>query len=220
MTDATRVVATMVVAPLVTATFVSIVNFVAGQPIDPLAALVLGAAFGLAYGLMAGLLLSYDLSQSSGAGLLIVDLTWSLSNTIAGFVVGNLIYMFFGTPSRDQSRDQNWISYKARGKKGFGVDVLQTIGTVNLGGAGNHEKVHVVQARIFGPFFIPIVLVNYFLTGLVQILFTVTIGGILKLAGVRDTAYFRPPASSAVKGFFGWIYAATVIELWAYATEP
>jgi hypothetical protein len=169
---------------------------------------------------MAGLLLSYDLGQSNGAGLLIVDLTWSLSNTIAGFVVGNLIYMFFGTPSRDQSRDQNWISYKARGKKGFGVDVLQTIGTVNLGGAGNHEKVHVVQARIFGPFFIPIVLVNYFLTGLVQFLFTVTIGGILKLAGVRDTAYFRPPASSAVKGFFGWIYAATVFELWAYATEP
>jgi hypothetical protein len=208
-----------VVAPLIAGIFLSIVNMVAGQPVDPLIVLVFGMGFGLAYGLMTGLLHSYDLSQPLGVGLLIVDLTWSLVNTVAGFILGNLIYMFFGSPSRVLSRDQTWIAYKARGTSGFGVDVLQTIGTVNIGGAGNHEKVHVVQARIFGPLFIPIVIVNYILTGLVQILFTITIGAILKATGVRDTAYLRPPASSAVKGFFGWIYAATVFELWAYATE-
>jgi hypothetical protein len=219
MTDATRILGTTVVATLIAGTVLSIVNMAAGQPIDPLIVLLVGAGLGLAYGLMAGLLLSYDLSQPLGAGALIVDMTWSLPNTLAGLIVGNLIYMFFGSPSRELSRDQGWIAYKARGTSGFGVDVLQTIGTVNIGGAGNHEKVHVLQARIFGPLFIPIVLVNYALTGLVQILFTITIGALLKVTGVRDTAYLRPPASSAVKGFFGWIYAATVFELWAYATE-
>ena len=72
---------------------------------------------------------------------------------------------------------------------------------------------------MFGPLFLPFVVANYIINGLVQILFTITIGAILKATGVRDTAYLRPPKSSAVQGFFGWIYAATIIELWAYATE-
>src|SRR5258707_873524 len=58
-----------------------------------------------------------------------------------------------------------------------------------------------------------------FLTGTLQGLFTITLGGILKAAGKRDTPYFRPPEHSAVSGFFGWIYYATIFELWAYATE-
>ncbi|MCI0410955.1 MAG: hypothetical protein L0191_20730 [Acidobacteria bacterium] len=219
MTDTTRIVGTTIVAPLTAGIVLSIINMAIGQPIDPLIVLLVGLGVGLAYGLMAGLLFSYDLSQPLGVGALLVDMTWSLPNTIAGLLLGNMIYPFFGFPSRELSRDQGWIAYKPRGTSGFGVDVLQTIGTVNIGGAGNHEKVHVVQARIFGPLFIPIVLVNYALTGLVQILFTITIGAILKATGVRDTAYLRPPASSAVKGFFGWIYYATVFELWAYATE-
>jgi hypothetical protein len=219
MTDATRILGTTIVAPVIAGTVLSIVNMVLGEPIPTLIALVVGMIAGLVYGLMAGLLLSYDLSQPLGVGALIVDLTWSLPNTIAGLILGNLIYMFFGSPSRELSRDQCWISYKPRGTSGFGVDVLQTIGTVNIGGAGNHEKVHVLQARVFGPLFIPIVIASYILTGLVQILFTITIGALLKVTGVRDTAYLRPPASSAVSGFFGWIYYATVYELWAYATE-
>ncbi len=220
MTDTTRVLGTLVTAPLIAGTFVSIVNMAAGQPVGPGTVLLLGMGFGVAYGLMTGLLFSYDISQPRGVGALILDLTWSLPNTFVGFVLGNLIYIFFGTPSRALSQDQNWISYKARGSSGFGVDVLQTIGTVNLGGAGNHEKVHVLQARVFGPLFLPFVVANYIINGLVQILFTITIGAILKATGVRDTAYLRPPKTSAVQGFFGWIYAATIIELWAYATEP
>lgn len=219
MTDTTRVLGTLVAAPLITGTFVSIVNMAAGQPVGPGTVLLLGMGFGVAYGLMTGLLFSYDISQPRGVGVLILDLTWSLLNTFVGFVLGNLIYIFFGTPSRALSQDQNWISYKARGTSGFGVDVLQTIGTVNLGGAGKHEKVHVVQARVFGPLFLPFVVANYIINSAVQILFTLTIGAILRAIKVRDTAYLRPPKNSAVQGFFGWIYAATIIELWAYATE-
>src|SRR5262245_27870552 len=92
MTDQTRIAGTIVVAPLVTGTVVSIVNLAAGQPINPLVLLVVTMAFGLLYGLMTGLLFSYDLSQPLGVLALIIDLTWSLPNTIAGFILGNLLY--------------------------------------------------------------------------------------------------------------------------------
>jgi hypothetical protein len=222
MTAGTRSAATTLLAPLIAMSVLSIINLVVGRPVDPLVVLVFGAGFGLLYGLMAGLLLSYDLSKHRGVLALINDLTWSLPNTLAGFFLANPVYIFFGKPSRELSKDEGWIAYKARPGRtsGLGIDVLQTVGTVNIGGAGKHEKVHLLQARIFGPLFIPIVIVNYILTGLLQILFTATIGAILKAAGKRDTAYLRPPSTSAVKGFFGWIYYATVFELWAYATEP
>lgn len=220
MTDNTRILATVTVSPIIAGMVLSIINLAAGEPIDTGIVLLMAMGFGLAYGLMAGLLLSYDLSKPLGVLALITDLTWSLPNTLAGFILANPFYLVFGKPSRDLSRNEGWISYKPQGTSGFGVDVLQTVGTVNIGGAGAHEKVHLLQARIFGPLFIPIVVLNYILTGLLQILFTLTIGAILKVTGVRDTAYLRPPAASAVKGFFGWIYYATVFELWAYATEP
>jgi len=221
MTDTTRIMGTIIVAPLIAAFGMSIANLIAGRPFDMVAVLVFGLGFGLVYGLMSGFLLSYDLSQELGVLSLIADLTWSLPNTLVGFILANPLYLFFGSPSRKLSKDQGWISYEAPAAKtsGFGVDVLQTVGTVNIGGAGNHEKVHLLQARIFGPFFIPIVIVNYILTGLIQILFTITIGAILKAAGMRDTAYLRPTKHCAVQGFFGWIYCATFFELWAYGTE-
>lgn len=219
MTDTGKVLGTIAVAPIATGFVLTMFALIAHLGAGWM--LLIGVIFGLLYGLMAGLLRAYDLSQHTGVLALLVDLSWSLPNTIAGFVLGNLIYIFVGNPSRTQSENEGWISYKARGTRtsGFGVTVLQTIGTVNLGGAGNHEKVHLMQARIFGPLFIPIVIVNYIITGAIQILFTITLGAILKATGARDTPYLRPPEHSAVSGFFGWIYYATIFELWAYGTE-
>lgn len=220
MTDTGKVAATIGVAPIISGFTTSIIGIASqGALLGAGWMVLLGLGFGLLYGLMTGLLRSYDLPTHKGVLSLIVDLTWSLPNTVAGFVVGNLIYIFFGNPSRSLSENEGWIAYKPRGTSGFGVDVLQTIGTVNLGGAGNHERVHVLQARIFGPVYIPLVIANYIVTGTIQVLFTITLGWTLKLAGIRATAYLRPPASSAVSGFFGWIYYATLIELWAYGTE-
>ena len=220
MTDTGKVLGTIVVSPIVTGFVAGIIAVsTGGKAIGTGWLLLFMMGFGLLYGLMAGLLRAYDLSSHTGVLTLLVDLTWSLPNTIAGFILGNLLYIFFGNPSRELSENRGWIAYKARGTSGFGVNVLQTIGTVNLGGAGNHEPIHVLQARIFGPLFIPIVIMNYILTGTLQVLFTITLGAILKAAGKRDTPYFRPPEHSAVSGFFGWIYYATIFELWAYATE-
>jgi len=180
--------------------------------------IVCGAGFGLLYGLEAGILGVYNLSRLKGWVEIIADMTWSLPNTVFGFIVGNLIYIFFGNPSRNQSQDQGWIVYKPRSSDGFGNDILQTLGTVNLGGAGQHEKMHLLQSRIFGPLYLPMFIVFYMVTFLIQILWTTTLGWILKKTSIRDTAWFCPPSSSAVSGFWGWIYYATPFELWAYAS--
>jgi hypothetical protein len=173
----------------------------------------------LILGIIAGTLGSYDLATPGGWLLLALDHTWSLPNTLFGAVVGNILYPFFGKPSTSQSAGKEWISYKARGTTGFGVDVLQTLGTVNIGGAGNHERVHLLQARILGPIFLPLVGISYVVLTLFQCVWSLTVGLILRLAKLRDTAWFRAPAKSAVSGFWGWIYFATPMELWAYGTE-
>src|SRR6266545_4375599 len=175
MTDSSKVLATILVSPIVCGFVAGILAVIGlGKSIGAGWLVLFLMVFGLLYGLMAGLLRSYDLSAHTGVLTLLVVLTWSLPNTVAGFLLGNLIYIFFGNPSRELSESRSWIAYKARGTSGFGVDVLQTIGTVNLGGAGNHEPIHVLQARIFGPLFIPIVIMNYILTGTLQVLFTIT----------------------------------------------
>jgi len=178
------------------------------------AALISGAVLGLLYGLETGLLLSYDLGSASGWGVLLVDLTWSFPNTVFGLILGNLFYPFLGDLSRTLSEGQGWVSYARPNGR-----VLQTLGTVNLGGAGNHERVHLWQARIFGPLYLPLFGASYVVTALLQTLWTITLGGLFFLLKMRDTPYLRPPEHSVIQGFFGWIYAATPFELWAYATE-
>jgi hypothetical protein len=194
----------------------------------PLVALAIGIVLGFLYGLEAALLASYDLTNPLHIFALILDLTWCLPSTILGFVVGNIIYLIIGSPSRDQSRGKTWISFSGSFSGSSGA-VLQTLGTVNLGGAGAHELVHLMQARIFGPVYLPLQLVSYVLNSLIQLLFTCTLGWILLVAKVRDSAWFRPASDSAVRtpsgqksgaaDFFGWIYRYSLMELWAYATQ-
>jgi len=178
---------------------------------------LIGLVGGALYGIEAGILRIYALQSGRGWLELLVDLTWSLPNTLFGLVFGNLIYIFFANPSLASSRDQGWIVFLARGSGDFGNKVLQTLGTVNLGGAGSHERVHLLQARIFGPLYLPIFALNYVVNFLLQCLWCATLGWILKLAGARSIVNLEPPSASVVKGFFGWIYAATLFELWAYA---
>jgi hypothetical protein len=180
---------------------------------------VVGLIAGVLYGLEAAILVIYDLSGWRGWVQLSVDMTWSLLNTVFGLVFGNLIYILIGNPSRGSSSGQGWIVFLARGTGTFGTRVLQTLGTVNLGGAGAHEKVHVLQARVFGPLYLSIYAVDYALNFIAQCLWCATLGWILKVAGKRSSVSLEPPGSSVIGGFFGWIYAATVFEMWAYETE-
>lgn len=176
-----------------------------------------GAIFGLLYGLEAGILTIYDLERPLGWVQLLTDMTWSLPNTIFGFVLGNLIYLIKtgSAPSRTDSRDAGWIVYQ--GSFGGG-GIYQTLGTVNLGGAGEHERMHLLQVRIFGPLYLAIFGANYVVNFLLQSLWTITLGALLVALKFRQEACLQPPSTSAVKGFWGWIYYANVFELWAYAS--
>ncbi|HLL04596.1 MAG TPA: hypothetical protein VK539_28690 [Myxococcaceae bacterium] len=218
MSKAAQTVLTLLLSLVVPTLLLLLVSLITGGAFPVGAALIIGAVFGLGYGLEAGLLRIYPLSTGQGWVELLVDLTWSLPNTVFGFVVGNLAYVWFGDLSKAESEDKGWIVFKPHPGGSFGHDVLQTLGTVNIGGAGQHEKMHLLQARIFGPIYLPMVAASYIITFTLQGLWTLTLGGLLKLVGVRQTAYFQPPAHSAVGGYFGWIYYATPIELWAYAS--
>ena len=180
-------------------------------------ALVLAVVM-LAYGIVAAVVGAYDLGSPLGWLMLVVDLTWSLPNTVFGAITGLWLYAIWGSPSKGNSEGRGWISYSPRSATGFGNDVLQTLGTVNLGGSGQHERMHLLQARIFGPLYLPIFGLSYVVTFLIQCLFTLILGLALKAAGLRTSAHLNPPASSAVSGFFGWIYHSTPFEEWAYAS--
>lgn len=207
----------LVAAAMTTATMLLVSAFWAPLR-EPWVLWVVGG-IALVLGVIAGILGSYDLSTVRGWLLLLLDHTWALPSTLLGAVVGNAVYPFFGTPSRQLSEGREWVSYRARGTAGFGVDVLQTIGTVNIGGPGSHERVHLLQARILGWTFLPVIGISYIITTLLQCVWSLTIGLILRLAKVRSSAWLRPPQGSAVGGFWGWIYYATPMELWAYATQ-
>lgn len=176
------------------------------------------AGLGLLYGLEAGILECYALDRGKGWIELLVDVTWSLPNTVFGFVLGNLVYVFFADPSHTDSRDAGVVVFKPRSPDGFGNDVLQTLGTINIGGRGQHEMMHVLQARAFGPLYLPVYAVNYVVNFLAQGLWTISVGLLLWRLGNRDQPYFVPDGESVVGGFFGWIYYNTVFERWAYAS--
>jgi hypothetical protein len=195
-----------------------LLNLAADEPLETAAAFLIGAAFGLLYGLEAGILVSYPLDTFVGWLKLVADFTWSFPNTVWGFFIGHIIFIWVGSPSRAMSEGQGWIAFKPRGSGDFGNKVLQTHGTLNLGGAGCHEQMHVLQARCFGPLFLPIYAANYVVNFVIQLLWTATLGWILLAAKVRTTAWFEPSSSSVVSGFFGWIYWATLFELWAYSS--
>jgi len=210
---------TVTVSALLAPATLLIVNFALGSPIPFYWIILCASLFGLGYGLQAGIYGIYPLTGIKGWVELVVDMTWSLPNTIFGFVLGNCIYLFFGDISKPASKDSSWIVYMpAAGGSGFGKKVLQTLGTINIGGAGQHERMHLLQARIFGVSYLPLFGLNYVITSTIQILWTLTIGGLLWLLKIRQKPYFRPASRSAVKGFFGWIYYATFFELWAYAS--
>ncbi len=172
--------------------------------------------FSLLYGFESGILTIYNLNKFKGWVEIIIDMTWSIPNTLFGFIFGNLIYIFFANPSRKDSKNEGWIVFNPRSSTGFGNKILQVLGTINLGGPGQHEKLHLLQARIFGPFFLPLYIIFYVVNFLIQFLWTMTIGWILWLCKVLDKPYFTPPKRSVVGGFFGWIYYYTPFELWGY----
>lgn len=93
MSDLTKGLLTVLVAVVLASTAVVLVNFLLGTHIPAYWAALGSAVFGLGYGLQAGILGIYNLTGLKGWVELVVDMTWSLPNTIFGFIFANCIYL-------------------------------------------------------------------------------------------------------------------------------
>ncbi|ONI80595.1 hypothetical protein ALI22I_45850 [Saccharothrix sp. ALI-22-I] len=121
--------------------------------------LVIGGLLGAFHGVWAWRTRLYPRGRR-GWVLGVVDATWSLPNTVAGAVFlayalarGNRVDPAF-------SRHRGTLGLRDGVIKGFAT----TIGPVQAGiamGVDDHEAVHVFQARLFGPLYLPLVAANW-----------------------------------------------------------
>jgi hypothetical protein len=125
----------------------------------------------------------------------LLDMTWSLLNTSASLLVWLPACLIAGgdfVEPDDNSKRSGTFVYKDN-PRGGGY-LATTVGTVIGGGWCSHEEVHVWQARIFGPLYLPV----YLLSLLLNMLFRLFTG---KTEKISEEAYYRVC-------FEDWAYSA------------
>ncbi len=152
------------------------------------------AIIGAAYSSMAFSKKIYEVGFLSILGY-VLDMSWSLLNTLAGFLVWipacKIVGANFVTPN-DYSRRSGTFVYD-KNPRGGDYDAT-TIGTVIAGGWSSHEETHVWQARILGPSY----LLAYILALVLNIPFRLITG---KTENLTMEAYYRIPCED-------WAYGA------------
>lgn len=144
-----------------------------------------------------------------------LDMSWSLLNTTASLLVWLPACMIAGgnfVEPNDKSRRSGTFVYE-KNPRGGGYDAT-TVGTVIGGGWSSHEEVHVWQARLFGPLYMPAYLLSLLLNLLCR-LCTGKTDGIVMEAYYRicfeDWAYSAGPSSQEDINWAGW-------ALWCFVT--
>jgi hypothetical protein len=145
-------------------------------------ALVCGA-LSAAYSAVAFGKRAYTIGVFSILGYLL-DVTWSLLNTMAGFLVWAPACLIIGANSLDSTSDSQRSGTLVFDKNPRGPTWVTTIGTVIAGKWCSHEETHVWQARIFGPAY----LLLYGVSLLLNMLFRLITGHV---AAIGDEAYYR-----------------------------
>lgn len=128
---------------------------------------VVGLVIGLAAGAIFGGVHAWAMTQTSCYAatakswfLLLVDNTWSLTNTMVGAGFLSLNLAMGNKLDHDRCADRSSLVLRNGVMKGYAT----TIGPVEAGTNDHldkHEAVHVFQARLFGPLFYPIVGLSY-----------------------------------------------------------
>jgi hypothetical protein len=147
----------------------------------------------------------YERSRRGGVQWL-VDSSWSAPNTVAGAVflahqraVGNP-----ELPDRSRGSGSIWLERSA--VPGYAT----TIGIVKAGSSDRvdaHEDVHVLQARLLGPLYLPLVALDYVLATLFPF-------------WLRHRAPPAAPIRSVRDYFHRGVYREVWHERWAYAAAP
>ncbi|MGH3516112.1 MAG: hypothetical protein ACRDQ7_01570 [Haloechinothrix sp.] len=197
------------VAGLISATLLGGWGAVAGLLVGDAAGLFIGAAAGLLLGAVYGWAIvagkAYDFTSPGGVLAFVVDHTWSVANTVAGAIFLTLNLIFGNSLDKTFTPNRNLVGLHKGVVPGFAT----TIGTVQAGTGINidvHEAVHVLQARIFGPLYIPLVLANYVLATVLPYWLIYHDRGARPIIGL--VTYFR-------RG----VYPHTWNEEWAYRVQ-
>jgi hypothetical protein len=136
----------------------------------------------------------------------VIDATWSSVNSWAGAIYYGIHRLTGNTVdlAKTSGKGSIWLT------KGVVAKYATTIGTVKAGSSeaiDAHEEIHIFQARLFGPAYIPLVILNYVVATMIPywLLF-------------RDKA--RYPITGFGSYFENGVYPHVWNELWAYrATE-
>ncbi|MDG4800484.1 glycine zipper family protein [Micromonospora sp. WMMD980] len=143
------------------------VQIVFGAVLGQLAAGTVGLLVGAVVGLLVGGPFGWATASAGTYGadakgifLFVVDHTWSLLNTFTGALYLALHLVFGHQLDRVVSAGSGRVNVV----EGVSPRYATTIGTVCAGsspGSQRHEDVHVFQARLLGPLYLPLVALNY-----------------------------------------------------------
>lgn len=137
-----------------------------------------------------------------GLWLWLVDSTWSAPNTFAGALFYEIERLRGNKPDFGQSQGSGTVWLEDQAIVGYAT----TVGIVKAGSTRDvdaHENIHVFQARLFGPFYLPLVAGHY----VVATLFPYWLVGYLKT---------NPPIRDIHTYFHRGVYPSTWHERWAY----
>lgn len=151
-----------IISAILLGSWVAVFGLLVGGPLGLLAGAVIGLALGAVHGWAITAGKAYNYGTPGGIVAFVVDHSWSVMNTLVGalFLAGNVV--FGNKLDKTFTRNRNLIALQNGVFPGFAT----TIGTVQAGtgmGIDDHEAVHVMQARIFGPMYLPLVVGNYIL---------------------------------------------------------
>lgn len=124
---------------------------------------VIGSLVGLALGVLQGWCAAKAASypdDARGWWLMVLDNTWSLPNTCVGSLFLALNLVFGNRVDATMTAGRTTIVLRDGVFGGFAT----TLGNVEAGSTSaiaDHEYIHVLQARIFGPLYVPLVVLNY-----------------------------------------------------------
>jgi hypothetical protein len=186
-------------------------GFVASRSISTTGGWI-GLAVGAVIGLLFGLLYAWAVAAGSvysrtvtGVLLFLVDHTWSLLNTVAGTIYLAAHLLVGHSLDRAASKDSGRINVT----EGMGAGVAMTVGNVVAGANPSiqrHEDVHVMQGRVLGPLYLPLLVLNY-------IMFTIFPIWLI----YHDRA--NRPINSVGRYFVVGVYAHVIHEEIAYAVQ-
>jgi len=172
------------------------------------AALILGLV-GLGLGLVHGFAMAYgncyDYADGTSWFKLILDNTWSVLNSLAGslYQLMNLILL---NPITQAGAGTGTVVHRRGIIPGYATTIGNVIANEDPG-VQPHERLHVLQARIFGPLYIPLVIASYL------------IGTILPYWLIYHN-YQRWPITGFGTYFINGVYPHAWNEEWAYRAYP